>query len=238
MFTDWESKAHQTYVIDIETDDLNASVIWVMCWRNVATRETGELIGHDEIKDWFSDRNPEDVYVGHNILKFDGPVLRRVGEVNILPSRCVDTLVLSTLYNPSIVGGHSLDAWGERMGNDKIEFEDWSGLSDEMIEYCHKDVEITTELYQRLMKTLLKVGFSEGSIWLQHRLTEIIEQQRKNGFEFDGPRAIDFYRLLRSREEELQDEIRLAFPSERVFVAERPMFRKDGQPTSIYLHGS
>jgi DNA polymerase III epsilon subunit-like protein len=236
MYTDWEKQAHNTYVLDIETDDLDASVIWVMCWRNVGTKETGDCIGHEEISEWFEKRhNERNIYVGHNILKFDSPTLRRICGSPITSNQCIDTLVLSTLYNPSIDGGHSLDAWGQRMGNDKIDFNDWSKLSEEMITYCRKDVEITCQLYQRLMKTLLRLNFTEGSIWLQHRLTEILDEQRKNGFEFDGPRAINLYSFLRSREEELENEIRQAFPANRVQVAERSMFRKDKEPTAIYL---
>ncbi len=235
MYTDWEKHAQDTYIIDIETDSLHPGVIWVMCWRNLRTKEIGELTNENAIRKWFDERTDNDRYVGHNILKFDGPVLNRLCGVRLSPENCIDTLVLSTLYSPSIDGGHSLDAWGERIGKEKIVFDDWSKLSPEMITYCHRDVEITAEIYQRLLQTLNKIEFSEGSIWLQHKITEIIDQQHKNGFQFDGERAINFYRQLRSREEELENEIRKVFLPERIRIAERPMYKKDGTPTAIYL---
>lgn len=231
MYLDYGCNAG-TYVIDIETDDLDATVIHVMCWEDVKTGEKGECIGYDAIRGFF-EKTKGCCYVGHNILRFDAPVLVRLAGVSLSVNNCIDTLVLSTLYSPSLEGGHSLDAWGEKLGKPKIDFNAWSHLSTEMIEYCHQDVTITTELFRRLIKTMDRIGFSELSIWLQHRLTVVIDRQHRNGFYFDGPRAIDFYRMLRSREEELQDEIRRAFPPVRTLVADRLAYRQDGSRTAI-----
>lgn len=235
MYLDWESRSDKTYVIDIETDDLNASRIWVMCWENLGTGETGKCIGHSECKTFFDNCPSDSVFVGHNILKFDGPTLCRLVGARLSARNCVDTLVLSTLYSPSIVGGHSLDAWGERVGVAKGKFSDWSRLSEEMIEYCHQDVTVTVLLFRRLIKTMARIGFTEMSIWIQHHLTCVVEQQHRNGFYFDGLRALQLYTHLRSLEKELETTIRSVFRPERVLVAERPMYRKDGTPTAIYL---
>ena len=204
-----------------------------MCWQNVKTGETGACFSTNEIRSFFESTRGA-IYVGHNILRFDGPTIARLVGCPLGVGSIIDTLVLSTLYSPSILGGHSLGAWGERLGKEKIEFNDFSKLTPEMVTYCHRDVEITCELFKKLTKVLKKIDFSERSIWLQHRLTVILDRQQRNGFYFDGPRALDFYRMLRSREEELQDEIRRAFPAKRVLIAERPMFTKSGGPTAIY----
>lgn len=234
MYLDWENHAQDTYVIDIETDDLDATVIWVMCWRNVKTGETGEARSYNEIRAFF-DRTRGSLYVGHNILKFDAPTLVRLAGVHLSVRNCIDTLVLSTLYSPSLTGGHSLEAWGQVLGREKLEFHDFSRLTEEMVTYCHRDVEITAELFVKLIKVLRKIGFSEQSIWLQHQLTVVIARQQRTGFYFDGPRALDFYRMLRSREEELTHEIRRAFTPERVLVATRPIYTKTARHTALYL---
>lgn len=231
MYLDWFEK--DTYVIDIESDSLTPSVIWCMGWENAKTREKGMCRGHQEIKDFF-EKAGDSYFVGHNILKFDAPALVRICGVSLSVSNVIDTLILSTLYSPSIVGGHSAAAWGERLGKEKIEFSDWSHLSEEMVTYCHQDVSITTELFLRLIKTLSRIGFSERSIWIQHRLTIVLDRQQRNGFYFDYPRALEFYQTLRRREEELQDEIRRVFSAERHLVATRPMYRRDGKPTAIF----
>lgn len=234
MYLDYAEQNADVYVIDIETDSLAPTRIWCLCWENVKTGETGDCIGHDQIRDFF-ERTKGCVYVGHNILKFDGPVCNRLVEAGLGVSHMVDTLVLSTLYSPSIWHGHSLEAWGDQLGNPKGDFNDWSHFSEEMLIYCRQDVKITTQLFKRLIKTLSRIGFSERSVWIQHRLTVILERQKQNGFRFDGPRAVSLYQDLRRREEELGDVIRQRFPAKRVLVANRPMYVKGGGYSSIYL---
>lgn len=224
------------FVIDIETESLTPNKIWVLCWRELLTGNTGEITDVGEMATWLDDHS-EALFIGHNILKFDGPVLNRLAgaRVQLDASNCIDTLVLSTLYSPSIDGGHSLEAWGERLKEPKTEFSDWSGLSQEMIDYCHQDVLVTAKLFVRLIGTLNKIGFSEESIWIQHNITTVIEQQRKNGFKFDEQAAIQLYSRLRQKEAELVDEVREVFPAERTLVAERKLCKKDGDFTAQYL---
>jgi len=234
MYLNWQSRPEDYYTIDIETDDLRATRVWVMCWQNIKTNETGKCVSHDEISSFFKTTDGS-FYIGHNILKFDGPTLNRLHGTNLNASNCIDTLVLSTLYSPSINGGHSLEAWGQRMNKPKIDFHDWSHLSQEMIDYCHVDVAITTELFRRLIRTMERIGFTEQCCWIQHRFTDVLEKQRKNGFKFDGPRAIALYSQLRSIEERLTVDIRQTFPAtEHLIRDSRPMFTKAGQPTAVY----
>lgn len=236
MYLDYKTHKAGVFVIDIETDDLDATVIWAMCWRNLLTGETGECTSHEEISAWLEDHK-DSLFIGHNILRFDGPVLNRLLPLSykLDASNCIDTLVLSTLYSPSIDGGHSLDAWGERLGEPKTKFSDWNRLSPAMIDYCHQDVKVTAKLFVRLINTLEKIGFTEGSIWIQHNITVVIDQQHRNGFKFNEEAAIHLLSTLRRKEEELVDEVREAFPAERRFVSERRMLRADGQPTAIFL---
>lgn len=233
MYLDWENRPEDYYAVDIETDGLDAKVIWVMCWENIRTKETGKCLGEQEIKAFF-DETAGSIYVGHNILKFDAPTINRLAGTKLVVSRIVDTLVLSTLYSPSIKDGHSLAAWGQRIGYPKLEFNDWTHLSDEMITYCHKDVEVTAQLFRKITKVLTKIGFSEMSCYIQHNITAILSRQQRNGFYFDGERGLAFLQQLRNREEELQEVIRHAFPAERVFIRERNVFTKSGQVTALY----
>lgn len=233
MYLDYKQHDKGIYVIDIETDSLDATVIWVLCYRNLLTGEVGECTTDESIQDFFN-RTCGAVYVGHNILKFDGPTLKRLLGVQLGPVNCVDTLVLSTLYSPSLEGGHGLDAWGERLGEPKTKFNDWSGLSQEMIDYCHQDVLVTAKLFVRLIRTLETIGFTEQSIWIQHHITEAIRKQNENGFYFNQPAAIGLYSELRYLERQLENEVRDIFPAVRRFVSERRMYRKDGSLTAQY----
>lgn len=233
MYLDWEKQALDYYAIDIETDDLNATRVWVLCWENIKTRETGQCTTDAEIRSFF-ERTRGSIYVGHNIIKFDAPVLNRLLGCGLILSRLVDTLVLSTLYSPSLDGGHSLASWGERLGHDKIDFNDWSHLSEEMVTYCHRDVLICSELFRRLTRVLARIGFSEKSCYIQHNISHIVSKQSMTGFYFDAERAIHLYQSLRNREEELQDEIRRVFQPERRLVREAKCFTKTGSHSALY----
>jgi len=234
MYLDWSTQdLVDVYAIDIETDDLDATVIWVMAWENVKTGETGVCTTYKEMKDFFT-KTKGSLYVGHNILKFDAPVLNRLGGVGLTVGKIIDTLVLVMLYHPSMPGGHSLGEWGARIGFPKFEFNDWTHLSDEMIRYCQQDVRVTAELLRRITKVLNRIGFKERTCYIQHNITAILHKQQMNGFHFDGQRAMLLYQQLRKREEELQDEIRRAFPGDRVQVRMGKIRTKSGNFTAIY----
>lgn len=234
MYLDWQTIGRDVYVIDIEGDSLTPTILWCMCWMNVKTGESGDCIGLDQIKEFFNTRSGN-IYIGHNILKFDAPVINRFIGSTLTISNSIDTLVLSTLYAPSLVGGHSLGAWGERLGKEKGDFHDFSRFSEEMLIYCRQDVAITCELFKRLIKTLKRIGFSERSIWIQHRLTVLLDRQHRNGFYFDGQRALELYQTLRSKQAQLEESVHVAFPPKRVLVREGKTRTKSGQPTAIYL---
>ena len=225
----------ETYwAVDIEADSLYPSVIWCMCYENILTKEKGACVGHDEIRKYFDER-PGHKFVTHNGIKFDAPHLNRLVGTRLSVGQIIDTLVLSMLYNPSLPGGHSLGEWGGRIGYEKLEFNEWHRFSQEMLVYCHRDVEITAELFRRMVRVLNRIGFSERTCYIQHNITAVLSKQQNNGFYFDGPRAIAFYQELRRREEQLQDEIRGVFPPDRVLVREGKLTTKSGSPTAIYL---
>jgi DNA polymerase-1 len=233
MYLDWKEHKAGVYSVDIETDDLNATKVHVLCWRNILIGETGECTSVESIREFF--RNTAGaIYVGHNFLKFDGPVLNRLCGTELGPHNVIDTLVLSTLYSPSLDGGHSLDAWGERIGEPKIHFNDWSKLTPAMIEYCHQDVLVTAKLFVKLIKTMERIGFTEGSIWLQHNITDVLRRQQENGFYFNPQEATYLLSRLRQMEAQLVDEVREVFPAERHSVAVRKLFKKDGDFTAQY----
>lgn len=205
-----------------------------MCWKNVLTGETGECRTHEEIQAFFEE-HPDALFVGHNILKYDAPHLVRLLGVKLSVRNCIDTLVLCTLYAPSLAGGHSLKAWGQRLGDYKGDFNDWSRLSEEMVVYCHQDVAVTAQLFVRMMKTLERIGFTERSLEIQHQFTVIVTRQHNNGFYFDGQRALAFYQELRQIEEDLELEIQRAFPPKLECLGQyKQAYRKDGCHTLQY----
>jgi DNA polymerase I len=244
MYLDYDK--NKTYICDIEADSLSPTLVWCMCWEFLGDGSTGDCIGHDQIKEFFDERH-DCVFVFHNGIGYDAYHLSRLLGIRLSPKNVIDTYILSVLYSPSLAkpedydgdkGAHSLDCWGHVLGFPKGSHDDFSRFSPEMLHYCRQDVKITGILFRRLIKTLIRIGFSETSIWIQHRIMEILGRQQRNGFYFDGQRAIDLYNLLRAREEELQDEIREAFPSQPVTIRVGPVFTKDGRERAIYVKDS
>jgi DNA polymerase I len=151
-----------------------------------------------------------DVIVGHNIIGFDGPILSKVWGVKIPISKVRDTLVMSRLLDPQLEGGHSLRAWGERIGEYKDDFTDFDGgLSHEMVTYCKQDVTVTAELYRRLDRDLKDFGRSVG---LEHQVAVLMKRQENNGFKLNVPEAVSLLAELKDRMSVITDEMQAIFP--------------------------
>lgn len=199
------------WVVDIEGDSLQATKIWVVVARNIIKPELVEVFTEaDAFNKWYIENDP--ILVGHNLLSFDTPVLNRLWKSNIEMARCVDTLVMSYLYNPVMSGGHSLASWGERLKCPKSDFEDWSKYTDEMRDYCIQDTLVTVKLYHALSKRMKLYGWSELSCQIEHDFRVIIDNQQDNGFDFNVVEAGKLFRSLRQREEKLGETIRQKFP--------------------------
>jgi DNA polymerase-1 len=227
--------SNKHWAIDIETDDLNATVIWVATVRNIVTKEEHTLVGHEAIKTFILE-HPDCYWVTHNGIEFDVPTCNRLLKLGIPVTRIVDTFVLSMLYHPTLEGGHSLAAWAKRVGMEKIEFNDWSKYSEEMAVYCLQDTRITSEVFLRLTGRMRSIGFTEVGCSIEHRAWAIIRQQRRNGFSFDVRRAGLLFAEIRAEQERLKEKIYEQFPPVLTCIREYgAAFKRDGQPTANYL---
>lgn len=200
-------------LIDIEADGLDPKNIWVCVTKDYQT---------NEVKVWTSPRGLRDYLasywlVGHNVLWFDIPVLNRLWDMGIDPSKCIDTLVFSRLFNSWDYSRHSLADWGERLGCKKSNFSDWSHLSDEMIEYCKQDVEVEHKLFDFFLPYITNERFIRANE-IEHRAAIICTEMHYNGFGFD----IEACYVLRNQIADtlvgLNKSISEAFPSKKVLV--------------------
>ena len=117
-----------------------------------------------------------DEIVGHNIIGYDIPAIQIVYPWFEPVGRITDTLVLSRLIHADLMGedvaaqrnvedfpkrlwgSHSLKAWGLRIGNFKDDYDGgWEKFSEEMLSYCVQDVNVTVQLYHKLLLEFLKV---------------------------------------------------------------------------------
>lgn len=189
-------------VIDIETD-MKAQEIWCAVTKDIDSGEVKVWKRANELRQYIGS---QDLLIGHNIIGFDLPVLKKVWNLNYELNPQRDTLIMSRLLNPVIEKGHSLDAWGVRLGLKKGDFSDFNdGLSQEMVEYCIQDVEITHVLFERLSNDLLDWGISTD---LEHEVAVVVKKQEEAGFKLNVPKAMamlsDWQQTLIDIEAELQ----------------------------------
>lgn len=218
---------------DIEADDLSPTRVWVVCAVNLGTQEEKVLTDYDEIRSFFAKGG---YFVFHNGIGFDAPSLNRLCGTRITPANLRDTLVYSQLYSPSLEGGHSLKSWGDRLRFQKGEFNDFSRLSDEMIEYCLQDARLCGRIFVALVNRMRKSGFTETGLDIEHRSWALIQKQKRTGFYFDIEKAFALYSELRQLENDIRDRVHEVWPPTlRLLQTYRRPFRKDGSPSAQYL---
>lgn len=195
-------------VLDIETDTKHQK-IWM-----AAVKRSDEEVVHWTTEPIFLSRMLEDVdiFIGHNILSFDIPVLSKVWSVDIAAERVLDTMIMSQLYDPSLAGGHSLDNWGKILGHPKGDFSDFdAGWSEEMTEYCKNDVLLTEKVYKHLRKKISDEKFTARSIQLEHDVRVVVNEQQDNGFKLDVNKAMNLVADLEAEAIEIEMELQTVF---------------------------
>ena len=196
-------------VLDIETDAIDATVVHCIVAQDLDTGAVDTWYG-ESIKDFPAWSESVDVFVMHNGVSFDAPVVNRLTGSNIPLSKIRDTLILSQLYDPSLEGGHSLEAWGQRLGYPKIEFNDFTHFSEEMLTYCKQDVVVTVKLYEHLLPQMKK--YSGKSIELEHQVRAIVDKQEENGFTLNIQEASCLVARLSEEATVIEEEMQGIFP--------------------------
>ena len=198
-------------VVDIETDSLDATKIYCIVARNMESGDNYAFVGDDCYDKFpkFIEKHAEKI-VMHNGVGFDAPVLNRLARTNIRLPQIEDTLIMSQLYNPERMNGHSLDSWGKRLGYNKIEFHDFSKFTNEMLTYCKRDVELTHKVYNHLK--LEGKNFSDYSLRLEHDIRSIVSKQEKNGFYLDQQKAMELRARLEDQAEDIEKNVHKTFP--------------------------
>lgn len=208
-------------IFDIETDGLNPSLIWVLVARDIDTNEEFVFERPDQSPRALHEFTPTvGMWIGHNIISFDLPVLYRlISEFSIVANAVVDTLVCCRLFNYSLTGGHSLEAYGERLGFPKKKHEQWDVYSNEMLERCKQDVEITHQLFKRLEPYIYNPEWKQA-LRTEHDMAWICNELHDNGFKFDKEKAEEMHRSFLSEIQELDREITKEFPPKPRIIGE------------------
>jgi hypothetical protein len=150
-------------IFDVETNGLLDQATIIHCLSYARINQQGEilskgtLVGTSDI-DYFLAN--EKILVGHNIIRYDIPVVKKVYSITddrYNNSIKIDTLSLSWYLYP-MRNTHGLEQWGEELGVAKPIIQDWENLSiEEYSNRCERDVEINTLLFVKQLKYLEEI---------------------------------------------------------------------------------
>jgi len=228
------------FVFDIEGNGLLDTVTKVHCLVaiDVDTREVYEFVGHDEIVNkGLPLLESASLLAGHNVCDYDFPALEKIfgWSYNGL---IFDTLIAAKLFNPDMFpvdatrkysmlapknfGSHSLEAWGQRLGELKQDKPvDFSVFTPEMLEYCKQDVVTNAALFR-----YLETRVDDGALRIETNFAINTAKMSKTGFPFDIAKAQDMHAKLAAERAVIQKELIALFPTR---VIER-VSEKTGKP--------
>lgn len=220
-------------IFDLETDGLLDEVSKIHCIviKDTVSGEVHPYSGPDVARGLahLSDASLQGTQItGHNAIKYDIAVIEKLYPTFKYDKATVfDTLVATRLVYANIkdtdnvllkkeilpgklFGSHSLAAWGHRLGNYKGDYKGgWETFSQEMLDYCIQDIEVTHTLYQKL----LDENYSQQALDLEHQVAWLMAKQERNGFCFDISKAAVLLTKLVQRRGELERELKEYFGS-------------------------
>lgn len=209
-------------VIDIEANRLkNPDKIHVLIAKDILSGKyyTFRKITDDEI----SRRELEyfwksvSVVIGHNWCGYDWPVLNHLCP-DLAEKDCIDTLVVSKLVDYPRKG-HSVEDYGTEFGLPKIDFHEWDRWSQEMEDYCRRDVDITERIYRKYQRYIDNPE-RHVSILTEQRFQSVCNDLENNGFAFNTAKAQQLLDTVLKELSELDAQILSSFPPREVLIRE------------------
>ena len=197
----------KSLVFDIETDGLDPTQIYCM---SVFDTETHAQFNFkpDVISEGLWLLESADKLIGHNIIGFDIPVIKKLCGIDLSNKEIIDTLVMSRLFNP-VRASHSLEAWGYKLECHKMEFNEYDKYSEDMLKYCAQDVLLNYKVYEELKRE--SKGFTSESVNLETDTYKIITDQRQHGFMLDVKLAEELLKQFNDELKITEDKVHKTF---------------------------
>ena len=215
----------KSLVFDIEANDIDATKIWCMAAVDVDTKQQYSY-GPSQLDEAWELLKSYDRLIGHNIIGYDLPVIKKLAGVDLSDKTVLDTLVLSRLFNPVREGNHGLESWGYRLNSPKGDFEEFDSFSTEMLDYCERDVLLNAKVFHALRQEAK--GFSKKSVALETQVAHILHEQRERGFLFDVEAASKLLATLQERLSQVEADVQEDFKSKIEVINIYPFRTKTG----------
>lgn len=201
------------WVFDLEADGFKLEATQVHCgvFINVDTQEIRKF-RPNQIEQMLQFMDTCTVLIGHNVIDYDFGLLNRLHGYKF-KGRVVDTVILSRMLYPSIQvpekmktdykeagkkldGAHSIAAWGYRLKRGKVEHEDWSTFTEDMMHRCTEDVHINVLVYKEMQKKIREIKNPNCMYWDTFSFFEIVERQTRSGWMLDTERCTRYVNQL------------------------------------------
>ena len=191
----------------------------------------------NQFKDYVESQDKWEI-IAHNGINYDLLVLLAALGIDYTvgpdtfagkPARIDDTMILSKVLNPDRFGGHSLEAWGERHGIEKVAFRKhlpqdkrFKHFAADMLYYNIYDVESNEQTFKSLVAEAGDWNWKEA-YELEKAVAEIVTRQQHRGFWFDKDLAFENIQDLDTRMAEAKAKIDPILPAKEAtkkFLAE------------------
>ena len=272
-------------VIDIESSDLLSEMIdfssfpykikpsaslWTVVIRDAFTDEVVKAEKEEITKEWMREQLRGCKYlIHHNGIKFDLLALKLFGVLDYTIGylkesdtvfgediTMVDTLIISRLLNPDRNSGHSLQSWGERLGNSKMDFRgemikvgaipkdspkgfEFRAYHPLMLSYCIQDTDVTKNIFFSLLEEIGDYKGWSKAIKMENKLADLAIRRESLGFWFDRDLAIKCVEDLTEKMEVLQNKVNPILPPKPMtktelgkFTPPNTQFLKSGKPST------
>lgn len=256
------------FVYDIESDGFlfESTKVWTICLRDLETEEKlkinpfKETDAKQKFLTWL-DKYDCPIVAGHYILGFDQFVLNsllgisfKVGKPDEIEGRkvqFVDTLYWSMYLYPDR-NGHGIEAWGERLGLQKI---DWRGKAvelglidknapkgaefmqwhPEMDVYCERDVDVNHKVFMALKKEHEDFYGEWKNDMPQHfkagqKSFFLMSCQEYAGWKFDVGAAIELKDRIQQMMEDIRAEVEPKLPPRALKKSEEKNYTMPAKP--------
>ena len=231
-------------VYDIETDGLSATKIWCLVAKDIDTETIYKFSDNDDrypsIKDGVYMLNNADLLIGHNIIGFDNAQIDRLYGMSLNNKRCHDTFIMSQTLRYRRSHRHGLAGWGEDLGYNKYEYDDWSKYTKEMMEYCVRDVNVNHKVYEKLLieyqmlaayNPMIKHGLK-----VEHDAAVFNVQCRERGWNFDTERAKKNLKTMMTKMNVIEKLIEPKLGERKLYkdkVPKTPKYTKSGNYSTV-----
>ena len=238
--------------------------IWCIVAKDIDTKQIF-VFTEDEVKTKFVEfYKKANAVIQHNGINYDLLALKLYAGINYTvepdtingrPVEIIDTMVVSKTLNPDRFGGHSLDSWGKRFKNHKIDYRqrlielgvmtgkepkghEFSFFHPEMIVYCTQDVNLTEQIYFALEAEKGNWPWDDA-ISLEKAVAEVITRQEHRGFAFDSNLAVACVKDLDVKISKIVEEVEPILPPKllsktaaKAFTPPATQFLKSGAPST------